>query len=101
MDNDIKTIIVDVADLKSSTKSAHKRIDRLEEITETIHSLAIDINSIAHSVSNQQKAIDKITSNLETINQKPSKWVDLVKSTLISAIFGGIGAAIVALLLNK
>ena len=89
-----------IAKVDESAKSAHKRLDQLEEITDTIYSLASDVKLLAQSVVNQQKAIDCINQNLETINSKPAKWVDLVKSTLISAFFGGIGASIVALLLK-
>lgn len=86
--------------IDESVKSAHKRIDKLEDITDTIYTLASDIKLLAQSVANQQQAIDKINNNLNEINSKPSKWIDLVKSTLISAFFGGIGATIVAILLK-
>jgi t-SNARE complex subunit (syntaxin) len=93
-------LAVQVAKVDESAKSAHKRIDKLEEITDTIYNLASDIKLLAQAVSNQQDAINKINANLETINSKPSKWVDLVKSTLISAFFGGLGAMILNSLLK-
>jgi t-SNARE complex subunit (syntaxin) len=83
-----------------SAKSAHKRIDEMKEVVNSIHELAGNMRAMTETMGSQGKAIDKINANLELINLKPSKWVDLVKSTLISAFFGGIGAAIVALLLK-
>jgi t-SNARE complex subunit (syntaxin) len=83
-----------------SAKSAHKRIDEMKDVVNSIHELAGNMKAMTETMSSQGKAIDKINANLEAINSKPSKWIDLVKSTLISAFFGGIGAAIVALLLK-
>jgi SMC interacting uncharacterized protein involved in chromosome segregation len=89
-----------IAKVDESVKSAHKRLDKLEENNDAIYKLATNMEVMAETQKYQQKAIDKLNENLEVINSKPGKWVDLVKSTLISAFFGGIGATLVAILLK-
>lgn len=96
----MEDIKIQIAKVDESVKSAHKRLDHLEELTEEIHKIATATELLAQTVARQQKDIDKINGNLETINMKPNKWVDQIKSTLTSAFFGAIGAAFVALILK-
>lgn len=86
--------------VEESTKSAHKRIDQLEDQNKVIYKLATNMEVMAEAQKHQQCAIDEIKDNLAEINSKPGKWVDLAKSALIGAFFTGVGAAIVALLLK-
>ena len=95
---DINVIITRIED---STKSAHKRIDKIEQDNEKLRELIVSVKLLAQTVAQLQKDVEKVNKKLDVINEKPSKWIDLVKSTLISAFFGAIGAAVAALLLTK
>jgi hypothetical protein len=54
--------IKQLADLESSTKSAHKRIDALLVISDSIQSLVIDFNKLVSTVEQQGKDITQVVS---------------------------------------
>ncbi len=92
---------VDVARMEESIKIIYKRLDSIEKNQGEIKDLAISTKLLAQTVAMQQKDIDKINQNLQTINHKPMKWIDLIKSTLISAFFGAIAVAIISLIIRQ
>ena len=61
-ENEIMHIL---GELESSTKSAHKRIDEIKELVESINKLTIAIKS-------QQNSIDNMAKRLEKIEDKPA-----------------------------
>lgn len=83
--------------LEESTKSAHHRIDKMEETQSEIHQLAMSVNSLAISVEQSQKNQEAMAARLTEIELKPSRRWDQVTMVLI----GSIVAAVAGYLLGK
>lgn len=98
MEEDLK---IEIAKISENLKVVNKRLDVIEENQSEIKDLAISTKLLAQTVAMQQKDIDQINKNLESIKEKPMKWIDLMKSTIISVFFGSVTAAIISLLAFK
>lgn len=70
-----------VSRLSESVKSAHKRIDSVEELTKSVYELASSIKAMQHDISD-------VSNRIKTIEEKPAKRWDLVITTAITAIVG-------------
>ena len=96
---------VKVAELEHRAKSNTRRIDKLEQQTEAIQSLATSVEVMVKEQSHQTEAIERIEKNVEKLDgkvevleHKPSKRLDgimeKVAITIISALIGFILAQI-------
>lgn len=71
---------------KDSCKSAHHRIDKIEEDVSEIKELTIAVKELAMETKATREDVNKMNERLETIEQKPGKkWEDLTK-TIITGI---------------
>lgn len=70
-----------IAHIEESVKSAHKRIDDMGELTQSVYELAASIKSM-------QRDITDMSSRIKTIEEKPAKRWDLIVSTVITTIVG-------------
>lgn len=83
-----------------SAKSAHHRIDKLEEDIGEIKELTIAVKEIAMETKANREDVNKMNSRLEIIEQKPQKKLDGIIDTSIKTIVGAIVGAIIALILK-
>ena len=58
-------IMRELGEISSSVKSAHKRIDEIKDLVESIHKLTVAIN-------NQQTSIEAMSDRLRVIEEKPA-----------------------------
>lgn len=66
-----------------SVKSAHHRIDNLENTVQVIQNLAISVKEIAMETKANREDVNKMNKRLETIEQKPAKnWENLIKTII-------------------
>lgn len=66
-----------------SVKSAHHRIDKIEEDIGEIKELIIAVKEIAMETKANREDVNKINKRLETIEQKPAKnWDNLIKTII-------------------
>lgn len=79
-----------VTRVEESSKSAHKRIDSMEEMQKDIRDLTISIGSIADSVKRLVDDMTEIKCRVTSIEGKPGKRWDLIVTTVITCIIGGI-----------
>ena len=70
-----------VAHVEESTKSAHKRIDDMKRLVESIY-------DIATSVKSMQESISSMDGRLKAIEDKPAKRWELLVTSAITAIVG-------------
>lgn len=80
-----------------SCKSAHHRIDKLENDIGEIKELTIAVKEIAMETRANREDVNKIDERLEIIEQKPSKNWDKIVTTIISTSVGAIVGAILGL----
>lgn len=78
--------------VESSVKSAHHRIDNIEELTQSVKSLAIETKYLKEDISDVKEKIDVIAG-------RPSQILTVIITALITATISGfVGFAITNLL---
>ena len=65
MQEQITTILQDIAGMKEKLSSAHKRIDKAEDVTQHIHRLASNVESLADQIKGQNERMEKMFESLE------------------------------------
>lgn len=78
--------------VESSVKSAHHRIDNIEELTQSVKSLAVETKYLKEDISDVKEKIDVIAG-------RPSQILTVIITALITATISGfVGFAITNLL---
>jgi len=78
--------------VESSVKSAHHRIDNIEELTQSVKSLAFETKYLKEDISDVKEKIDVIAG-------RPSQILTVIITALITATVSGfVGFAITNLL---
>lgn len=78
--------------VESSVKSAHHRIDNIEELTQSVKSLAVETKYFKEDISDVKEKIDVIAG-------RPSQILTVIITALITATVSGfVGFAITNLL---
>ena len=81
--------------VESSVKSAHHRIDNIEELTQSVKSLAVETKYLKEDISDVKEKIDVIAG-------RPSQILTVIITALITATVSGfVGFAITNLLKKK
>ncbi|MBR4892783.1 MAG: hypothetical protein IKZ35_02245 [Clostridia bacterium] len=115
-----------LGEIESSLKSAHKRIDEMKEVVNSIYSLTEAIHSLkestdkmnekmekleekthqtppcqhTHDFENMKNSITKNTDDIEEIKSKPGKRWELVITSLLTSIIAAIGGYIAGVFLK-
>lgn len=93
-----------LARVDESTKSAHKRIDRLESTIEDIRELTFGVKEIATEVKLMREEFQKLDERVSSIEKEPANDFKEIKrqirNSIISVIIGAVIGAIVTLLLK-
>ena len=88
-----------IGELWGSTKSAHKRIDELQLVTQAFYDLASDVKVMVNEMANMKKDINVIKDNIDEYHKvEPNKLIFNVKSTIITGVVSAIVGAILALI---
>lgn len=74
--------------MEESLKSAHKRLDEIGELTQSVYELAASIKVM-------QGNITDISGRIKTIEDKPAKRWELIISTIITTVAGVVSGALV------
>lgn len=87
-----------LAEVDARSRSNTKRLDRLEELTETVHELATTMKLMADKQERTAETVERLDTKLSSIEQEPAKrWksiVDKVILTVVAAIVGFVLAQI-------
>ena len=75
---------------ESSIKSAHFRIDSLEEMSKSIKELAIATAQIAAETKALREDYEKADKRIETLESKPVKRYETFITALLTALGGGL-----------
>jgi len=71
-----------MAFVESSVKSAHHRLDRIELLADSIHSLASEMREMRSDFTN-------VLERVETIEKRPIKRYDVLVNSAITAMVSG------------
>lgn len=95
---------VKVAEVEHRAKSNTRRIDKLEQQTDAIQSLATSVEVLVKEQGHQTEAMDRIEKNVEKLDgkvealeKKPVKRWDAIVDKLVWALL----AAVVTFLLSR
>lgn len=80
-----------MAHIEESVKSAHKRIDGIEKLTNSVYELASSIKNLQHDIGD-------MSGRIKAIEEKPGKRWDLIVTTIISTLTGAAVTFIVTLI---
>lgn len=102
MDNKVLyEIKEEIGKIDSSVKSAHKRIDGLQEITKAVHNMAKNIGVMVSEMSHMNNDISDIKGKIEKYHtDEPSKLVFNAKNAVITGVIAALVAAIMGLILK-
>lgn len=90
MENNEKEIFERLTALEASCKSAHKRIDRIEELVECVQKMTVEMQHM-------REDLNLAVNRLADIEGKPAGLWD----TLVKAAIGAIGGGLVTFLVTK
>ncbi len=72
-----------IAFVESSVKSAHHRLDRIEHLADSIHSLASEMREMRSDFTN-------VLERVENIEKRPAKRYDVLVNSSITAVISGV-----------
>lgn len=72
-----------MAALEADKKSVHRRLDNLEKLVESVHTIATETKAMREDMNNHDERIKEI-------EQRPYKRYDTFITGLITAVAGGI-----------
>ena len=67
----------------ASVKAAHHRLDRIEHLADSIHSLASEMREMRSDFAN-------VLERVETIEKRPIKRYDVLVNSAITALVSGV-----------
>lgn len=79
--------------VEQSTKSAHHRIDKIEELIASIQSMTVEIKHM-------REDINRLDDKVGAIEAKPAKRWEALIAAIVGAVAGGVGTAIVGKLIG-
>jgi outer membrane murein-binding lipoprotein Lpp len=83
-----------------SAKSAHHRIDELDDEIKDIRGLTAAMARVDAKVDGLDSDVKEIKTDVKAITERPGKWWDKLIGAVIGAFGAGIVAAILALILK-
>lgn len=75
-------------EIEQRSKSNTRRIDKIENQTESIHELAISTKELAIEVKAMREELNKIDKRVLAIEDKPRKKYELIWGYVVSGIIG-------------
>ncbi len=83
----------ELASVESSVKSAHKRLDDMNKLIESIRDVIAEVRYLREDVN-------KLSSDVENVKNRPTKFWDKLIGALIGAIGTGLVGAGLALIIK-
>ena len=99
-ESEIKEIWERLTAGESSIKSAHHRIDSLQNLADSVHKLALSISQIATETKALREDYEKADGRIEKLEEKPIKRYDTFVTAFITALCSGIAGYLLSLILH-
>lgn len=96
---EFKEIIERLTAGEASIKSAHKRIDELQAMHETIKDLAVATAQIAAETKALREDYNKADEEIQTLKEKPTKRYETVITAFLTALCGGVAGYLLSLVI--
>lgn len=79
--------------VEQSTKSAHHRVDNIEKLTESVHTIAVEMKAMREDVNG-------LNERMAEIEKKPAKRLDSIINIMLTMLISGVGGYLVGLILK-
>lgn len=89
-----------IISLEARSKSNTHRIDKLEELTNTIQNLAITMNDTVNEIKYMREDVTSLDDRLGKIESEPVKRLNKYKDVVITSILTSLVGLLVGLLLG-
>ena len=81
-----------LAEIEARSRSNTKRLDRLEELTETVHELATTMKLLADKQERTAETVERLDTKLSAMEQEPAKrWKAVVEKVLMTVVAALVG----------
>ena len=81
-----------LAEIDARSRSNTKRLDRLEELTETVHELATTMKLLADKQERTAETVERLDTKLSAMEQEPAKrWKAVVEKVLMTVVAALVG----------
>jgi predicted nucleic acid-binding Zn-ribbon protein len=99
-ESEIKEIWERLTAGESSIKSAHKRIDSLNDMSKSIQDIALSTAQIATETKALREDYVKADKRIEELESKPIKRYDTFVTAFITALCSGVAGYLLSLILH-
>ena len=89
-----------ITNVEASDKSAHKRIDKMEAISNNVNKLAVSISQIASETKLLREYFGAVDCRIQNLESMPKKRYDTIVSAIITTIAGGVVGYFLSVLLK-
>ena len=93
----LEEMVVKVAEVDQRAKSNTRRLDKMENLTEAVQSLATAVEVMVREQSHQTEAmgriednVNKLSGKVEVLEQKPGKRYDSIVDKIAWLLLGGM-----------
>lgn len=79
-----------LARLEQDATSIHRRLDNLESLTESVHTIATEVRLMRTDISDANRDVLNISDRVAEIEKTPAKRYEMVITAVVTAIIGFI-----------
>ncbi len=91
---DIERAVVDLQKQMAAAEEQHKtlfrRIEKAEELNESVHSLALSVQKLTDSLTNTNKTVTDLCTDVDELKAKPGKKWEALAMDVLKVIVGGV-----------
>lgn len=91
---DIERAVVDLQKQMAAAEEQHKtlfrRIEKAEELNESVHSLALSVQKLTDSLTNTNKTVTDLCNDVDELKAKPGKKWEALAMDVLKVIVGGV-----------
>lgn len=84
--------------VEESAKSAHKRIDALDSLTQSVNNLAISVSEMAVGMRQLEKSSANLSQKIDCLEAAPGKRWDLIVTEIIKLIVAAAAGFLLSML---
>lgn len=89
-----------LVEIEARSKSNTHRIDKLEELTNTIQSLAITMNSTVNEIKYMREDVSTLDIRLGKIENEPIKRFNKYRDTIIASVLTSLVGLLVGIIIG-
>lgn len=89
-----------LTEVEYRSKSNTKRLDKLEEVTNEIHTMSNTMVKLVEQTKDTKESVNKLQEKVEAIEKEPAENYKQLKKTVWTSILTGVLGAIVGALIG-